>query len=603
MIRNKVIFILTVLILFFTCAVVCSAQQQEGSLPNPEVVRLVNKGIELHKNKDYVGALNTFNSALAIEPNNILVKQNISIAHNNYGKYLAERTDYEKALKEFRIALYFDPQNQTADANLDALLKQRGVKSDDPQARTQIGDRLRADAEFELALVEYQKALNLSKNPEPNLLINIGDIFYIIYLREGQKTNDIREAIGYYRKALALKETAKAHIKMGDGLLALRDLPASIEHYKKALALEPASQEALTANVRGWNEAVRLAPLVPENHVGLASALQLKKEFVNAEEEYNQALKLDPDNEAARLGLEALEKDKIASRSEEYSKSALKLQAEGKYDEAIEQYVKALEININDAKLNYNIGTAFQSKGDFEHAEKAYKKSLEIEPSNEKVKNALELLAKQVSTKKVRDLSVRALELQNSNNFQEAITTYLAAISIDSTDASLYYNLGTAYQANGDLVNAQAQYEKAYSLDKDNQTYSSAIKHIKAELAGPFIQSAINKQSASDYSGAIADYTEALKFIPEDAQTHFNLATAYQASNQTELAIQSYLKASQIDPKDQSDAFFFVGTLYEGKQDNKAAIENYQKYLQNNSTGSYAQDAKDRAAYLRTLKP
>ncbi|MBI3590431.1 MAG: tetratricopeptide repeat protein [Candidatus Melainabacteria bacterium] len=590
-----------VLFFLFTNALFCFAQD-ESYPQDPEIVRLVNEGIKLHKDKDYLGALKSFSEALSIEPNNVLVKQNISIAHNNYGKYLAERTDYEKALKEFRLAIYYDSQNKTADANLDALLKQKGVRSDDPQARTQIGDKLRADANFELALIEYQKALSLSKSPDPNLLISIGDIHYILYLREGQKTNDIDKANDYYKKALEIKETAKAHIKVGDGLLALKDIAGAVQHYKRALELEPNLPDALTANIRGWNEAVRLAPLVSENHIGLAVALQLKKDFVNAEEEYNQALKLDPNNETALKGLESLKKDKVRAQAAQYSDSALKLQVEEKYDEAIEQYIKALEINPGDSKLHYNIGTAFQAKGDFEHAEKAYRKSLETDAANEKAKSALEQLTKQINAKKTQELSSRAVELQKSGNFQEAITTYLAAISIDSSNASLLYNLGTAYQAAGDLTNAQTQYQKALDLDKNNQTYSNAIKLLKTELANPLIQSAVNKQSSNDYAGAVAEYTKALELVPDDAQTHFNLATAYQANKQTDQAIQSYLKAVGLDPKGQVDAFFFLGTLYEEKKNNKSAIENYQKYIQNAPTGSYAKDAKERTAYLKTQK-
>ena len=304
MYKNLFCLVFTVCLSLFVCPVCCS--QDENIPPNPEIVSLVSKAIELHKNKDYSGALKIFEEALAIEPNNILVKQNISIAHNNYGRYLAERTDYEKALKEFRLAVYFDPENKTADDNLTALLLQNGVKASDPGVRMQLGDKLRQDASFELALVEYKKALSLSKNPDSNLLINIGDIYYILYLREGQKTNDISKAIDFYKKALEIKESAKTHIKVGDGLLGIKDIVGAIEHYKKAAILEPESPEALTANVRGWNEAIRLAPLVAENHIGLAQALQLKKEFALAEDEYNQALKLDPENEISKRGLESL---------------------------------------------------------------------------------------------------------------------------------------------------------------------------------------------------------------------------------------------------------------------------------------------------------
>ena len=594
------LFLLVFCLVFFNPLIAYA--QDEDIAPNPTIIKLVNEGIELHKKRDFLGAIKAFEEAYSFEPSNILVRQNLSIAHNNYGKYLALRTDYDKALKEFRLAIYYDPENKTADSNLDGLLRERGVKANDPQTRAQIGDKLRADANFELALIEYKKALGLSQTQDPNVLINIGDIYYILYLRDGQKTNDIYKALDSYKKSLEIKETAKAHIKVGDGLLALRDVVAAIDHYKKALQLEPNSQDALAANVRGWNEAIRIAPLIAENHIGLANALQQKKDFVSAEEEYNQALKLDPENAIVLHGLESLEQDVLKAKASQFVEQALKLQSEGKYDDAISQYVKAIEVNPNDTKLHYNIGTAFQAKEDFEHAEKAYKKSLEIDPQNEKSKTALELLAKEVNKKKAKELSGRALELQNSGNFQEAITTYLAAISSDLNDAALYYNLGTAYQANGDLTNAQAQYQKALDIDKNNQTYVNAMKLLKESLATPIIQSAVNKQSSNDLTGAISDYIKALEYTPLDAQTHFNLATAYQANNQIDQAIQSYLKAVQFDPKGQADGFFFLGTLYEGKKENKVAIENYQKYLQNAPAGSYAKDAKDRMNYLKTVK-
>ena len=595
--------IINIFVLYFSLISIAPVfSQEEENTPNPTIVKLVNEGIDLHKNKDYLGALKAFEDALSIESNNILVRQNLSIAHNNYGKYLAERTDYEKALKEFRLAIYYDSSNKTADGNLDALLNQKGVKASDPQVRSQLGDKLRSDANFELALIEYQKANSLSKTPDPNILINIGDIYYILYLREDQNTNDINRALDYYKKALEIKENGKSHIKVGDALLALKDIVGAIEHYKKALALEPDSQDALTANVRGWNEAVRLAPLVAENHIGLATALQLKRDFESAEEEYNQALKLAPENEIVLKGLESLKQDKLKVQVLQYLEIGLKFQAEGKYDQAIENYIKAIEINPNDSRLHYNIGTAFQAKDDFEHAEKAYKKAIEVDPANEKAKSALEFLTKQANIKKAKELTTRALELQSSGNYQEAITTYLAAISIDGNDPALYYNLGTAYQAAKDFTGAQTQYQKAIDLDKNNAAYLNALKLVKVELASPLVQSAVNKQTANDLTGAIADYIKALEIVPNDAQTLFNLATAYQASLKTDEAIQSYLKAATLDPKGQADAFFFLGTLYEEKKNNKVAIENYQKYLQNAPQGTYAKDAKERMDYLKTLK-
>ena len=128
------------------------------------------------------------------------------------------------------------------------------------------------------------------------------------------------------------------------------------------------------------------------------------------------------------------------------------------------------------------------------------------------------------------------------------------------------------------------------------------MKSLKSILADPLIQSAVNKQSANDLSGAINDYVKVLELVPDDAQTYFNLGTAYQANKQTDEAIQSYQRAIQLDAKGQSDALFFLATLYEEKNNNKAAVENYQKYIQVAPAGQYVKDAKDRMNYLKTLK-
>lgn len=575
--------------------------QDSGYVPSPSVFNLVSKGMKAHDNRDFSGAISSFKEALSIEPNNELVRENLSVAHNNYGKYLAERTDYEKSLQQFRLSLYYKEDNDTARANLDGLLSQRGVKAKDAQARKQIGDRLRASAEFELALVEYRIAQSLSEGKNPEILIAIGDIYYIIYLREGQKTNDIQKALDSYKEALLVKESAKAHIKVGDGLLGLRDVVQAIDHYKKALDLEPDNPEVLTANVRGWNEAIRLAPLVAENHVGLAHALQLKKDFDSAEEEYKQALKLSPNNAAAKEGLKSLEQDKQASKASKYLELALKLQEQGKYDEAIKEYVQAVEINPNDPKLHYNIGTAFQGKSDFDHAKKAYKKALDLDPANEKARVAMESLDKIAENKKIQDLTSRAVELQNSGNYQEAITTYLAAISLSPEDAQLVYNLGTAYQASGDNEKAKEQYLKASSMKSENDVFKNAIKQIDVQLADPFIKSAIQKQNASDLLGAINDYSKALEYTPNDPQIHFNLATAYQAGKQLDNAVESYKKAVSLDPKGQAEAIFFVASIYEEQKKNKLALSEFQNYLKKSPSGTYAKDAKAHIEYLKSL--
>ena len=97
-------------------------------------------------------------------------------------------------------------------------------------------------------------------------------------------------------------------------------------------------------------------------------------------------------------------------------------------------------------------------------------------------------------------------------------------------------------------------------------------------------------------AGAIADYEAALK-IDDDANTHQNLGTAYQANNNLSEATAQYKRALQMDPS-VADAHYYLGTIYDTNKQTLAAISEYQKYLKLASNGSNAADARKRLKEL-----
>ena len=97
-------------------------------------------------------------------------------------------------------------------------------------------------------------------------------------------------------------------------------------------------------------------------------------------------------------------------------------------------------------------------------------------------------------------------------------------------------------------------------------------------------------------TGAIADYEAALK-IDDDANTHQNLGTAYQASNNLPEAAAQYKRALQMDPSI-ADAHYYLATIYDTNKQTAAAIAEYQKYLKLAPNGTTAADARKRLKEL-----
>nr|2AVP_A Chain A, synthetic consensus TPR protein [Methanothrix harundinacea 6Ac] len=53
---------------------------------------------------------------------------------------------------------------------------------------------------------------------------------------------------------------------------------------------------------------------------------------------------------------------------------------QGDYDEAIEYYQKALELDPRSAEAWYNLGNAYYKQGDYDEAIEYYQKALELDP-------------------------------------------------------------------------------------------------------------------------------------------------------------------------------------------------------------------------------
>ena len=85
-------------------------------------------------------------------------------------------------------------------------------------------------------------------------------------------------------------------------------------------------------------------------------------------------------------------------------------------------------------------------------------------------------------------------------------------------------------------------------------------------------------QEEEDWAEAIANYDEAIRLDPDDAEAYFNRGVAYDNLGQIDLAIQDYSKAIDLDPED-SDAYFQRGLAYSELEQHQNAIQDYQEVI------------------------
>jgi len=180
-------------------------------------------------------------------------------------------------------------------------------------------------------------------------------VLLIIVLRKLPIEQDITKKITY--EAHQLEEGEDKNISPTDDLLDKADNLAQAGQYVKA---EKIYLKLITSNLQDASLYNKLALV----YLG-------KKEFKDAAKALDQALILEPDNDAF------------------YNNFGLLSYQQGRYDEAIEGYEKSIEINNKVASRFMNLGLAYFMSKKYRKAADAYEKALILEPNNEEFKRLL----------------------------------------------------------------------------------------------------------------------------------------------------------------------------------------------------------------------
>jgi superkiller protein 3 len=565
-----------------------------------EVERLINQGRRYHTTRNYILAIKAFETAYRIYPDNAQVKQDLSVALNNYGQWLTQRTDPHGGITQFRKALYFDETNEVARANLNKqIVAVKKIQPSDVAARISEGLQERQRSNFYAAIGELIETLKVKETSQAEVFI--GKIYHVMGLRSLENKNQYLAKSMYYLDRAEAIDPASALplVAKGDIYTSQGKISKGLEFYKKAIALEPDSPDAQKGLVEGWMAAVRVAPNIADNYVGLGTAYQLMNDVDNAETNFRRALQIDPRNRLATESLKDIGAKRLQIKKDQYLTTAVNLQNEERYGEAIRNYILAIRMDPRNPDIHYNIGTAFQAQKDWMQAEKAYRRALELKPDHGEAKIALDILNHDKGETRVKEAFERAIALHEQGQMEQAIKIYEKVAKDKPNDDTLMYNLGTAYQAMGKFDEAEKYYKKARAI-KDDPQYAQATESLASKKVEKALADAIKAQSSGDNAKAIEKYKEVIGYNPDNANAWYNLGIAYQSLEDADQALNAYTHAFDIDARGQADAIFFAALIYEDKKENTRALNLYKQYLDVAPTGDYFMDARDRLEYLQS---
>jgi len=188
--------------------------------------------------------------------------------------------------------------------------------------------------------------------------------------------------------------------------------------------------------------------------------------------------------------------------------------AQGKLEEAIVAWNKALLIKPGFAEAHNNIGAAFLSQGKFEEASAAYNKALLIKPDYANAHYNL------------------GITLQELGRLEEAVASYRKAIALKPDYTEAHYNLGNTLQELGRSQDAEASYRKAIALKPD---YADAHSNLGITL-----------RELGRSKDAEASYRKAIALKPDYADAHSNLGVTLQELGKLEDALVQYKKSFEL---------------------------------------------------------
>ena len=276
------------------------------------------------------------------------------------------------------------------------------------------------------------------------------------------------------------------------------------------------------------NKAIELQPQNPNLYNEKHQVLRDLKEYKQAETAINKAIELAP-------------------RAAFYYNRAHIYGDQKKWDLALADYNKAIQINPDFAQAYINRGFVYHEQKKWDLALADYNKAIQINPEFAQAYNN------------------RANLYSEQKKWDVALADYNKAIQINPKGAYIYFNRATNIYNNQKKWNlALADYNQAIDI---NPKYAAAYNN-RANL--------YTEQKKWDL--ALADYNKAIQIAPNNIKHYFGRSILYTDQKKWELALADYNKIIQINP-DHAFAYSSRADIYRIQQKWDLALADYNKAI------------------------
>ncbi|HEX5169061.1 MAG TPA: tetratricopeptide repeat protein [Cyclobacteriaceae bacterium] len=394
---------------------------------------------------------------------------------------------------------------------------------------------------YRKAIEKYTLCKSIRKAWSDRCYNLIGILFYKLGLYDEAAENydlaiknNPSEVVYYTNKRDAIERAGAAPDQLEKVLIEIcQVMPSGAEHYNR-LAVFYHDQGNYLKAIPLYDKAITLNPnsaLYLENR-GLA--LLNLKEYEKAELDYKQSATLSPNHKI-------------------YNKLGVLYYNWGHYDDALQFYLKAIELNDKEPIYFENLGLVHERMKDDSKAIGAYEKAIALERTNGIYLNRLGLF------------------YYNKADDLKAVGYYQKAIEREPDNTTYLQNLALAHEQLHRDDDAEKIYEQLVNRDSNNINSS--------------VRLAVIKMRRGIYDEIVYKYLNAaVQQNPENLQYLEYLGYYFEKSNRFDDALRTYEKALTIDPGNEYFNNRLGIILYtNGTVSNvEKAVEYYKKAIEKN---------------------